>query len=124
MTPPLDGTILPGVTRSSCIALVEAHTSGRTVLPGLAPSLRLHVHERALTMPELAAWSAEGRLLEAFGVGTAVIVAPVGRIGFQGKDLVLPSQEGIMQPVARALFERIGDIQTGKYEWEDWSFVC
>ncbi|KAF5376854.1 hypothetical protein D9615_007289 [Tricholomella constricta] len=124
VTPPLDGTILPGLTRLSCLALLDAHTARRTVLPGLRPALRLHTHERALTMPELAAWSAEGKLLEAFCVGTAVAVAPVGRIGWEGKDLVMPSEETGLGEVGKALLERVLDIQTGRVEWEGWSVVC
>ncbi|KAJ8472937.1 hypothetical protein ONZ51_g8189 [Trametes cubensis] len=121
--PPLDGTILPGVTRDSILALATAHPS-RMVLPNLPTSLRLHVSERELTMPELSAWAADGRLLEAFGVGTAVVVAAVGRIGYQGKDIVLPTHEGGLGPVGRALYERITEIQDGKFQWEDWSVVC
>lgn len=75
-------------------------------------------------MHELAAWSEEGRLLEAFGVGTAVIVAPVGRIGFEGKDLMLPVHEGGLGPVGRALSERIIAIQEGRFEWEGWGVIC
>ncbi|OBZ74916.1 Branched-chain-amino-acid aminotransferase, mitochondrial [Grifola frondosa] len=123
LTPPLDGTILPGVTRDSCLALANAHPS-RTILPHLPSTVRLHAQEYNLTMSELATWSAEGRLLEAFTVGTAAIVASVGRIGYQGKDIVLPEHEGGMGPVGRALFERILDIQMGKVEWEGWSEPC
>jgi branched-chain amino acid aminotransferase len=63
-------------------------------------------------------------LLEAFGAGTAVIIAPVGRIGYEGKDIVLPQHNGAYGPVSRALWERIVDIQQGKVEWEDWSVIC
>ena len=123
LTPPLDGTILPGITRDSCLALCAAHPS-RTTLPGLSPEIVLHAEERVLTMSDLAAWSEEGRLLEAFTVGTAAVVSTVGRIGYKGKDIVLPAHEGVMGPVARALFDRIIDIQEGKFEWEDWSVPC
>ncbi|KAL1938995.1 hypothetical protein VTO73DRAFT_11148 [Trametes versicolor] len=122
-TPPLDGTILPGVTRDSILALASAHPS-RTLLPGLPETLRLHTTERELTMTELNAWAQNGSLLEAFGVGTAVIVAAVGRIGHEGKDINLPTYEGGLGPVGRALYDRISDIQEGKFEWEDWSVVC
>ncbi|KAI0752151.1 branched-chain amino acid aminotransferase II [Fomes fomentarius] len=123
ITPPLDGTILPGVTRDSTIALCAAHPS-RTTLPGLPASTRLHVAEQTVTMSDLVKWVAEGRLLEAFTVGTAVVVAAVGRIGFNGKDIVLPEYEGVLGPVARGLYDRLTDIQEGKFEWEDWSVPC
>lgn len=123
ITPPLDGTILPGVTRDSTIGLCAAHAS-RTTLPGLPASTRLHVAEQTLTMSDLAKWAAESRLLEAFTVGTAVVVAAVGRIGFNGTDIVLPEYEGVLGPVARGLYDRLTDIQEGKFEWEDWSVPC
>jgi len=121
MTPALDGTILPGVTRASCLALLEAHTHQKTHLLNIPPTRRLHAHERTVTMHDLKAWSVEGKLLEAFVVGTAVIVAPVGRIGFEGKDLVLPTVG--LGPVGKALWDRIVDIQTGKVQWDNWSVV-
>ena len=62
ITPPLDGTILPGITRASTLELVRAHPS-RTTLPGLSPETRLHAAERELTIPQLAAWADAGRLL-------------------------------------------------------------
>lgn len=123
ITPPLDGTILPGITRASCLSLAAAHPF-QTSLPALSHGLRLHTHERRLTMRDLAAWGAQGRLREAFGVGTAVIVAPIGRIGFEGRDLVLPEHKGGLGPIARALWERIVDIQEGRVEWEGWSVRC
>lgn len=72
-------------------------------------------------MHDLNSWSAEGKLVEAFVVGTGVIITPVGRIGFEGKDLVLPLTG--LGPVSQALRERIGDIQTGKTQWNGWSVV-
>ncbi|KAJ3476897.1 hypothetical protein NLI96_g10841 [Meripilus lineatus] len=123
ITPPIDGTILPGVTRDSCLALASAHPS-RTSLPNLPNSLVLHTHEQLITIPQLFEWSEQGRLLEAFCVGTAVVVATVGRIGYDDKDVVLPKYEGGMGPVAKALYERIVDLQEGKIEWEGWSVPC
>ncbi|KAI0360908.1 branched-chain amino acid aminotransferase II [Trametes cingulata] len=122
-TPPLDGTILPGVTRESILALAAAHPS-RTTLPDLPPSLHLHPSERVLTMSELQAWQVDGRILEVFSVGTAVIVAPIGRIGYEGKEIELPTFEGGLGPIGRALYRRITDIQDGRFEWEGWSVVC
>ncbi|KAH9948076.1 branched-chain amino acid aminotransferase II [Amylocystis lapponica] len=122
VTAPLDGTILPGVTRNSCLALAAAHPS-RTLLPGLPETLRLHPQERAFTVSDLFKWSAEGRLLETFAVGTAAIVAGVGRTGYKGKDVVLPPYEGGRGPVAKALYDRILDIQEDRVEWEGWGVV-
>ena len=115
LTPPLDGTILPGVTRDSILALAGAHAS-RTVLPGLSPELLLYAEERTLTMPELETWTAEGRVVEVFAVGTAVIVAPVGLVRWGEKDIPLPTFEDGLGSVGKAMFERITDIQDGRFE--------
>ncbi|KAF5374348.1 hypothetical protein D9758_004699 [Tetrapyrgos nigripes] len=96
ITPPLDGTILPGVTRASIMEIARAHsaslstssTSGAT-LNGVAS--RLHVSETELSLSTLIQWSRQGKLIEAFGVGTAAILAPVGIIGFEGAESELPS---------------------------------
>lgn len=125
ITPPLDGTILPGITRLSVLQLAASHPS-KTTLPGLKNKIRLHTHERTITISDVSAWSAAGVLLEAFCVGTAVTVAPVERIGFEdgGKDLVLPAYERALGPVGRGLLDRLTDIQEGRIEWEGWSTPC
>lgn len=127
ITPPLDGTILPGLTRASCLALTAAHPE-RTSLAGLPNTLRLHTHERTMTMGDLYAWHASHRLLEVFAVGTAAVVVAVGSIGFHGReDIVVPAKgtDGMgLGPVGTALRERIIDIQEGKIAWEGWSVLC
>ncbi|TFK48029.1 branched-chain amino acid aminotransferase II [Heliocybe sulcata] len=128
ITPPLDGTILPGLTRDSCLSLLRAHSPASPSLPALA-STPLHAHERTLTLADLVRYSNEGRLLEAFGVGTAVVVVSVGRIGYeeqgQGlRDITLREHEGGHGPVAKALWERIVEVQEGRQEWEGWSVKC
>ena len=124
ITPPLDGTILPGLTRASTLALAEAHSAGKIVLPGVPTSLKLHTHERTLTMGELDSLSTQGQILEVFGVGTAVIVAPVSRIAWKGKDIMLPVQENGLGIVGGGMWRMIVDVQTGKIPFEDWSVVC
>ncbi|EMD32136.1 hypothetical protein CERSUDRAFT_119111 [Gelatoporia subvermispora B] len=123
ITPPLDGTILPGITRQSVLTLATAHAT-RTILSGIPGTLRLHADERRLTITDLRAWASDGRLLEAFATGTAAIIAGIGRIGVEGKDIVLPECKGGLGPVAKALFERITEIQTGRVEWENWAITC
>ena len=122
-TPPLDGTILPGVTRASVISLLTAHPT-ETSLPELSNNMHLHTREQPITMPEIAAWSESGRLSEIFCVGTAVVVTAVSRIGWKGKDIVLPEYSKALGPVARALWERLVDIQEGRIEWQGWSTPC
>ena len=92
----LDGTILPGVTRASCLTLpISTRRSGRRCIPPNAGS-----------MADLDGWDADGTLLEVFCVGTAVIVAAIHRIGFEGRNMhspKYPSVENGLGPVGRAL---------------------
>lgn len=127
LTPPLDGTILPGVTRDSVLALAKAYTAGHTTLPGLeiqgSHPVRIRAQERTITMAEMASWNAEGKLLEAFGAGTAVIIASIGKIGWKGEDLVLPVHEGGLGPIAKAFRTKILDIQEGRDVSMNWSVL-
>ena len=50
----------------------------------------MKVEERRVSVPELVEALANGRVSDAFGVGTAVTIAPIESIGFEGKDYVLP----------------------------------
>ncbi|KAI0085681.1 branched-chain amino acid aminotransferase II [Irpex rosettiformis] len=124
VTPSVDGTILPGVTRHSCLELTGAHGS-EISLYGLPSNLKLHPQERDITFTELEEASASGKLLEVFVVGTAVVVASVEKIGADGKkDIVLQRYEGSFGPVARGLYEKITGIQEGREQFRDWSVVC
>ncbi|KAK0199515.1 aminotransferase [Desarmillaria ectypa] len=108
ITPELDGTILPGVTRMSVLELLQK--GGTSVV------------ERKVTVTELKALSIQGRLLEVFLVGTAVLLASVGRIGLESGegDLVLLGPS----PIADAMKKRLLEIQEGRVEYENWSVVC
>ena len=132
VTPPLDGTILPGVTRASVLSLLS-HTPHTAALPQLPADVCLHTTERPLTMSELFAAAGAGTLREVFCVGTAAVVIPAARIGWQRRggdgaeaevqDIVLPvvGEEGSL---AHALWERLVDIQEGRVEWEGWGVPC
>lgn len=112
VTAPLDGTILEGVTRDSILALARE----RLVPEGWM------VSERKYTMKELAEASKEGRLIEAFGAGTAAIVSPVRSISWKG-DLVdcgLSETEESGE-VALRMKEWMEAIQYGDEEHE-WSY--
>ena len=74
-TAPLDGTILEGVTRDSVLALARER---------LEPE-GWTISERYVRMAELDEASREGRLMEVFGAGTAVVVSPVRKIGWKDK---------------------------------------
>lgn len=114
VTAPLDGTILEGVTRDSVLSLAREK---------LAPEGWM-ISERKYTMKDLAEASKEGRLLEAFGCGTAAIVSPVRSISWKGQLVDCGLNEN----------EESGDIATRMKGWiearqygeeeHEWSHVC
>ncbi|KAF8922338.1 branched-chain amino acid aminotransferase II [Mucidula mucida] len=91
VTPPLDGMILPGITRDSVLSLAREHVSGQKKLAELSD--KLIVSERRVTMGEVKAASENGTLAELFGAGTAAVISPVDRIGYLGQDLHIPTEE-------------------------------
>lgn len=100
ITPPLDGTILPGVTRD-------------TVLKMCGEQWGIPVHQRTITMDEVRSAVDEGRMLEAFGAGTACIVSPVSTVHYEGKDIEIPAPgDGL----TAKLFNHILAVQHGEVE--------
>ena len=104
LTAPLDGTILEGVTRDSILALARER---------LEPQ-GWKISEKRFTMKDISDAANEGRLMEVFGAGTAVVVSPVRRISWKG-ELVqcgLPDNEEV-GPIAAQMKQWIEDIQYG-----------
>jgi branched-chain amino acid aminotransferase len=100
ITPPLSGTILPGVTRDSVIKL--------------ARSWGVKVTERSLSMDEIVSAAAKGHLQEAFASGTAAIVSPIGKIAYRGNEYTF--QDGSVGALTRRLYNEILQIQYGEKE--------
>jgi branched-chain amino acid aminotransferase len=98
ITPPLSGTILPGVTRDSVLTLLR--------------EMSVSLEERAISVDEVLASHANGTLQEAFGIGTAAIIAPIACIGYRDRELNIPS--GAPDGLAKTLYTRLTNIQTGK----------
>ncbi len=95
VTPPLGGTILPGVTRNSIIKL--ARDSG------------LSVEERAYSIDEWRADAKSGLLTEAFACGTAAVVAAIGEVRERGGSFkIAGAQEG---PITRRLRDSLVAVQ-------------
>jgi len=120
VTPELGDIVLPGVTRDSILLLARGHASGAAPIDGLPNDLV--VSERPITMAEVQEAAKEGRLLEVFGAGTAAIVSPVDRIGYEGKDIMIPCGEDGAGPVTRTMLREIVGRQYGKIESE-WCVV-
>ncbi|EIW67598.1 hypothetical protein TREMEDRAFT_33395 [Tremella mesenterica DSM 1558] len=119
-TPPLGDLVLPGVTRDSVLALARGHIKGEKI-PGLPDNLT--VTERKVVMGELEEAEKNGTLSEVFGTGTAAVISVVDRIGYNGRDITIPTGPRGLGPIAESLLSRVTDIQTGKIEHE-WSIVA
>jgi len=111
ITAPLDGTILPGVTRDSILQLAREWGEFK-------------VTERNYTMPELAKALDDGRVIECFGAGTAAVVSSIELIGYNGKDYKVPlSATNPDQPagdLTMRVWDNIVGIQYGDIE-SPWS---
>lgn len=87
VTPPLDGLILPGITRDSVISLLKDHLSGHITLAGLAGQ-KVSLSERQVTMREVIEAQKEGTLVEMFGTGAFLLSSPVS--SFLSSTFFLP----------------------------------
>ncbi len=110
VTPALSGSILPGITRKSCIELLR--------------DWGYEVEERPVSVDELFAAAADGTLEEAWGTGTAAVVSPIGQLFYQGKAYTLC--DGKIGQVAQKLYDNLTGIQWGKLpDAHGWSYkVC
>ncbi|KAF9014926.1 branched-chain amino acid aminotransferase II [Cyathus striatus] len=102
VTPPLDGMILPGITRDSVLALAREHATGKYKVPGLPE--KIVVSERPVSMREVKEASKSGKLVELFGAGTAAVISPVDKIGYLGEDVLIPTGEDGMGPLSKPIW--------------------
>jgi branched-chain amino acid aminotransferase len=97
LTPPL-GTILPGITRDSIIALAKDKGT--------------QVREEAYTLDQWRADAASGKLKEAFACGTAAVISPIGQVRSASGDFTING--GAAGPVTMGLRKQLVDIQYGR----------
>jgi branched-chain amino acid aminotransferase len=95
ITPPLGGTILPGVTRDSALTLLRDWGA--------------RVSERPISIHEVIAAHAEGTLEEVFGTGTAAVISPVGELAYKGRRMAI--NDGKIGPTTQKLYDAIVGIQ-------------
>ena len=100
ITPALTGSILPGITRKSCIEVLK--------------NAGFKVSERLLSVDELIEALENGTLEEAWGCGTAAVVSPIGQLYYDGKTYTINNNE--IGDVTHALYEKLTGIQWGKIE--------
>jgi branched-chain amino acid aminotransferase len=97
VTPPLEGSILDGVTRDSVITL--AHTWG------------LHVAERRIGIDDILAAHGAGKLTEVFGTGTAAVISPVSELFYKEQTIVINNRK--VGPTTQKIYEALTSIQQG-----------
>ena len=102
VTPALTGSILPGVTRKSCIEVLK-----KAGYP---------VEERLLSVDELEKAMEDGTLEEAWGCGTAAVVSPIGKLAYKDKTFIV--NHGEIGPVTQMLYDTLTGIQWGKIKDE------
>ena len=100
ITPMLTGSILPGITRKSCIEVLK--------------NLGYTVHERLLSVDELVEAMEKGMLEEAWGCGTAAVVSPIGKLAYGDNEYVIGG--GKIGEVTQKLYDILTGIQWGVTE--------
>jgi branched-chain amino acid aminotransferase len=100
ITPPLGGSILPGITRASCIDILRYWG--------------LPVSERLLTIDELLQAAGSGKLEEAWGSGTAAVISPIGEIIYGEETYVV--SDGKTGSLTNKLYDFLTGIQWGRID--------
>lgn len=100
ITAPLDGVILPGITRDSVIKM--ARHMGYTV------------EERQIAIDEIFEAHEKGILEDVFGSGTAAVISPVGVLAW--RDKVIQINDGKIGEFTKLMYDKLTGIQYGKEE--------
>jgi branched-chain amino acid aminotransferase len=105
ITPPLTGSILPGITRDSVLRLTK--------------DWGFKVTEKRITIDDVLSANENGSLQEVFGTGTAAVISPVGEINYKGQICTI--NNGKTGELAQKLFDELQAIQNGyqndPYNW-------
>lgn len=106
ITPELNGSILPGVTRDSVICLCK--------------EWGIPVAERRISVDEIVEAARSGAMEECFGTGTAAVVSPVGELRYEESRMEIG--DGKIGPVTQRIYDTITGIQLGEIDGpEGWS---
>ena len=100
VTPALNGSILPGVTRQSAIDLCKMWG--------------IPVEEKRISVDEVVEAARSGAMEECFGTGTAAVVSPVGELRYENEKMVIG--DGGIGPVTQRIYDTITGIQLGKIQ--------
>ncbi|BDF69202.1 branched-chain-amino-acid aminotransferase 2 [Oscillospiraceae bacterium] len=100
ITPALTGSVLPGITRKSCLDLLRAWD--------------VPVSERLITAEELFDAAESGALEEAWGTGTAAVVSPIGEMGWSERSCTIGGEQ--IGALTQKLYDTLTGIQWGALE--------
>lgn len=100
VTPELTGSVLPGITRKSCLELIR--------------SWGIPVEERLISAQELFDAAQSGTLEEAWGTGTAAVVSPIGLLAWEDRRETVSGGE--IGPLTQRLYDTLTGIQWGTVE--------
>ncbi len=98
VTPALTGSILPGITRKSCLEILRAKGE--------------KVSERLISVDELVDALENGKLEEGWGCGTAAVVSPIGTLSYNGKTYTI--NNGKIGATTQELYDTLTGIQWGR----------
>ena len=98
LTPDLNGSVLDGITRRSCIQLLQ--------------DWGYEVEERRISAEELFEAAEKGELEEAWGTGTAAVVSPIGELAEGDKKVTVSNNQ--IGPVTQRLYDELTGIQWGR----------
>ncbi len=96
-TAPTCGTVLPGITRMSCIELMK--------------EWGYQVNETRLAITDLMQAAKEGKLEEVFGTGTAAVISPVGELVYEDQSAIING--GKIGELTHKLYDTLTGIQWG-----------
>ena len=100
LTPDLNGSVLDGITRRSCIQLLK--------------DWGYEVEERRISAEELFEAAENGTLEEAWGTGTAAVVSPIGELAMGDKKVTVSNNQ--IGEITQRLYDALTDIQWGRAE--------
>lgn len=105
ITPPLSDRILGGITRDSILTMLRDRDF-------------VKVEERPIQVEEVVKAAQEGRLQEAFGMGTAAVISPISTIGFRGTDFEVGTPaDGYAMRIKKELTELRSGAAEDPYGW-------
>ena len=105
LTPDLNGSVLDGITRRSCIQLLK--------------DWGYEVEERRISAEELFAAAKNGTLEEAWGTGTAAVVSPIGELAEGDEKCIINNNQ--IGEVTQKLYDQLTGIQWGRVaDPHDW----